>query len=82
MFLSKYPKAIPYLFMTEMWERFSYYGITAILILYMSKTFTMSTDEVYAIYGAYGALVYMTPLIGGWLTNPPPIPNIRYRKWT
>lgn len=69
MFLSKYPKAIPYLFMTEMWERFSYYGITAILILYMSKTFTMSTDEVYGIYGAYGALVYMTPLIGGWLAD-------------
>ena len=55
--------------MTEMWERFSYYGITAILILYMSKNFQMSKDQVYGIYGAYGALVYMTPLIGGYLAD-------------
>ena len=64
-----YPKAIPYLFMTEMWERFSYYGITAILILYMSKTFDMTNEQIYAIYGAYGALVYMTPLVGGRLAD-------------
>ena len=69
MFLKQYPKAIPYLFMTEMWERFSYYGITAVLILYMSKTFSMDNEQVYAIYGAYGALVYMTPLVGGWLAD-------------
>jgi POT family proton-dependent oligopeptide transporter len=65
----KHPKAIPYLFLTEMWERFSYYGITAILILYMNKVFNITTDNVYAIYGAYGALVYMTPLIGGALAD-------------
>lgn len=65
----KHPKAIPYLFLTEMWERFSYYGITAILILYMDKEFHISRDKVYAIYGAYGALVYMTPLIGGALAD-------------
>lgn len=69
MFLKQYPKAIPYLFMTEMWERFSYYGITSVLILYISKTFNMSNDQVYAVYGAYGALIYMTPLIGGWLSD-------------
>lgn len=69
MFFKQYPKAIPYLFMTEMWERFSYYGITAILILYMSKTFAMTQEQIYAIYGAYGALVYMTPLIGGRIAD-------------
>lgn len=65
----KHPKAIPYIFLTEMWERFSYYGITAILILYMDKEFNISREQVYAIYGAYGALVYMTPLIGGALAD-------------
>lgn len=69
MLFKNYPKAIPYLFMTEMWERFSYYGITAILILYMSKTFAIGKDQIYAIYGAYGALVYMTPLIGGRIAD-------------
>ena len=69
MFLNQYPKAIPYLFMTEMWERFSYYGITSVLILYISKTFNMTNEQVYAVYGAYGALVYMTPLVGGWLAD-------------
>lgn len=69
MFFKAYPKAIPYLFLTEMWERFSYYGITALLILYMTKTFSVSTEQIYAIYGAYGALVYMTPLAGGRLAD-------------
>ena len=67
--MSKQPKAIPYLFLTEMWERFSYYGITAILILYMDHTFAFSKEKVYAVYGAYGALVYMTPIIGGYLAD-------------
>ncbi len=66
---AKHPKAIKYLFLTEMWERFSYYGISAILILYMAKTFGITNTQVYAIYGAYGALVYMTPLIGGHLAD-------------
>ncbi len=65
----RHPRAIPYLFLTEMWERFSYYGITAILILYMNHTFGVSTERVYAIYGAYGALVYMTPILGGYLAD-------------
>ncbi len=67
--IANQPKAIPYLFLTEMWERFSYYGITAILILYMAKTFHVTKIEIYAIYGAYGALVYMTPLVGGVIAD-------------
>lgn len=67
--MSKQPRAIPYLFLTEMWERFSYYGITAILILYMDHSFAFSKEKVYAVYGAYGALVYMTPILGGYLAD-------------
>lgn len=63
------PRGIYYLFLTEMWERFSYYGITALLILYIAKTFHVSDKMVYAIYGAYGALVYTTPIIGGYLSD-------------
>jgi POT family proton-dependent oligopeptide transporter len=63
------PKALKNIFLTEMWERFSYYGITALLILYINKEFNLSKDDVYTIYGAYGALVYMTPLLGGYLTD-------------
>lgn len=65
----KHPKALPYLFLTEMWERFSYYGVTAILILYMDKTFGLNQSDIYSIYGAYGALIYMTPLLGGILAD-------------
>lgn len=65
----KQPKAITHIFLTEMWERFSYYGITALLILYMSKTFGLDKNQVYAIYGAYGALIYMTPIIGGAIAD-------------
>ncbi len=67
-FLSQ-PRGLYYLFLTDLWERFSYYGITAILILYMDKTFQLSTQEVYAIYGTYGALIYLVPLLGGWLAD-------------
>lgn len=64
-----HPRGIYHLFLTELWERFSYYGITALLILYMSETFGVSNAKVYAIYGAYGALVYTTPIIGGYLAD-------------
>jgi POT family proton-dependent oligopeptide transporter len=53
-----------------MWERFSYYGMRALLIYYMIKGFMKLGDEAaYAIYGAYGALVYATPFIGGMLAD-------------
>lgn len=65
----KYPKGIYHLFLTGMWERFSYYGITALLILYMVKFFGLPDKSVYLIYGAYGTLVYTTPMIGGYLAD-------------
>ncbi len=69
-----HPKALFSLFMVEIWERFSYYGMRAILILYMTTEmvkggFEFSDAKAYGIYAAYGALVYLTPLIGGILAD-------------
>lgn len=68
-FLKSQPRGLYYLFLTDLWERFSYYGITAILILYMDKTFGLPKQQVYAIYGAYGAMIYLVPLLGGWIAD-------------
>jgi POT family proton-dependent oligopeptide transporter len=69
-----HPKALFSLFMVELWERFSYYGMRALLILYMTTEmvrggFEFSDAKAYGIYAAYGALVYLTPLIGGVLAD-------------
>ncbi len=64
------PKVLFYLFFVEMWERFSYYGMRALLVLYMtSNIMDYSTSDAYGIYGAYGGLVYATPLVGGLLAE-------------
>jgi POT family proton-dependent oligopeptide transporter len=66
----EHPKALFFLFFIEMWERFSYYGMRALLVLYMTKGFLgYELDKAYGYYGAYGALVYATPLIGGLLAE-------------
>jgi POT family proton-dependent oligopeptide transporter len=65
-----HPAGLFTLFFAEMWERFSYYGMRALLILYMLKGFLGYGDEdAYAVYGAYTALVYMTPFFGGMLAD-------------
>ena len=69
-----HPKALFALFMVELWERFSYYGMRALLILYMTASvidggFAFDDAKAYGIYGAYGALVYLTPLIGGFFAD-------------
>jgi len=69
-----HPAGLSTLFFTEMWERFSYYGMRAILLLYMTKTFTeggLAFDEKYAglIYGTYVSSVWYLPLPGGWLAD-------------
>ena len=67
-----HPTGLFTLFFAEMWERFSYYGMRALLIFYMIKGFLGYGDkEAYTIYGAYGALVYMTPLFGGMIADRP-----------
>jgi POT family proton-dependent oligopeptide transporter len=64
-----HPKALFYLFFVELWERFSYYGMRALLILYLTKAFGFPDDKAYGIYGAYGALVYATPVLGGLIAD-------------
>ncbi|MBF6609934.1 MAG: MFS transporter, partial [Chryseobacterium sp.] len=64
-----HPKGLYSLFFTEMWERFSYYGMRAIFVLYMTKALVF--DKAYAsnIYGSFTGLVYLTPLIGGYIAD-------------
>lgn len=65
-----HPAGLYTLFFAEMWERFSYYGMRALLVLYMIKGFLGYGDsQAYTVYGAYTALVYMTPFIGGMLAD-------------
>jgi POT family proton-dependent oligopeptide transporter len=67
---SKHPKGLFVLFFAEMWERFSYYGMRAILVLYVTNGLLMS--DAYAnddVYGSYTGLVFLTPLLGGYFAD-------------
>lgn len=60
-----HPKGLVICFFTEMWERFSYYGMRALLIFYLTQHFLFSDESAAGIYAAYISLVYITPVIGG-----------------
>lgn len=60
-----HPKGLVICFLTEMWERFSYYGMRALLIFYLTQHFLFSDEVAAGIFGAYISLVYITPVIGG-----------------
>lgn len=64
-----HPKGLYMLFFAEMWERFSFYGMRALLTLYLVKHWLYSDGSANLIYGAYGSLVYITPVLGGWLAD-------------
>jgi POT family proton-dependent oligopeptide transporter len=64
-----HPKGLYMLFFAEMWERFSYYGMRAILIFYLTQHWLFSDGKSNLIYGAYTSLVYITPVLGGWLAD-------------
>ncbi|WP_432201467.1 peptide MFS transporter [Erythrobacter sp. W53] len=64
-----HPKGLFVLFFAEMWERFSYYGMRALLIFYLTKHWLYSDGESGVIYGAYTALVYIMPVVGGYLAD-------------
>src|SRR5438552_3266816 len=66
---SGHPDGLYVLFFTEMWERFSYYGMRALLVLYMIKGLQFSQPQSSSIYGWYTGLVYMTPILGGLLAD-------------
>ncbi|MFA6260871.1 MAG: peptide MFS transporter [Bacteroidia bacterium] len=64
-----HPKGLYVLFVTEMWERFSYYGMRAIFTLYMTKALLFDKAFSSDIYGSYTGLVYLTPLLGGYMAD-------------
>jgi POT family proton-dependent oligopeptide transporter len=71
---TKHPSGLYVLFTTEMWERFSYYGMRALLVLYLVANldnfgFNMAREDALSIYAIFTGLVYLTPIIGGWAAD-------------
>ena len=64
-----HPAGLAVLFLTEMWERFSYYGMRALLVYYMLKHLAFTQEQASHIYGLYTGLVYLTPFFGGVLAD-------------
>ena len=66
---TRHPAGLRVIFFTEMWERFSYYGMRSLLVLYLVNALHLPRTEALALYGVYTGLVYVTPLIGGHLAD-------------
>jgi len=67
--MRNHPKGLFVCFFAEMWERFSYYGMRALLIFYLTQHFLFSDDQANAQYGAYTTLIYLLPLLGGLIAD-------------
>ncbi len=68
----KHPRALTFLFFSEMWERFGYYLMIGIFTLYLKdveKGFSMTEKEASDLYGTFIALVFLTPFVGGLLAD-------------
>ena len=63
------PKGLYPLFMTELWERFGFYTVQTILVLYMSHGMGLSDKMTYLLYGAFSSMLYLTPVLGGYLAD-------------
>jgi POT family proton-dependent oligopeptide transporter len=64
-----HPKGLAVLFFAEMWERFSFYGMRALLVLYLTQHFLFADEEAQGLYAAYASLVYLTPVLGGFIAD-------------
>jgi len=64
-----HPRQLARLFTTEMWERFGFYGMRALLTLYLAQHFMFPDGTTNGLYGAFTSLVYLTPLVGGWVAD-------------
>ena len=64
-----HPRGLTVLFLTNMWEQFSYYGMRAILVYYMTKQLLLAQGSSSIIYGIYTGVAYFTPLIGGFIAD-------------
>ena len=67
--VSRHPSGLKVLFFTEMWERYSYYGMRALLVLYLVTSLDLSESNALHIYAVYTGLVYLTPIFGGYLAD-------------
>jgi POT family proton-dependent oligopeptide transporter len=65
----KQPQGLYLLFFTELWERFGFYTLQTIIILYMTKKLMMTDDKAYLLYGTFTSMLYLTPAIGGYLAD-------------
>lgn len=68
-FKQNHPKGLYLLFCVEMWERFSFYGMRALIVLYMVQELMYSAQKAGNIYGFYTGFVYLTPLLGGYIAD-------------
>ncbi|MFC4311958.1 oligopeptide:H+ symporter [Steroidobacter flavus] len=66
---SQHPRGLFICFATEVWERFSYYGMRALLIFYLMQHFGFSEADSFLIYGTYTAMVYVTSILGGLIAD-------------
>ncbi len=64
-----HPKGLAVLFFAEMWERFSFYGMRALLVLYLTQHFLFADEEAQGLYAAYASLVYLMPVLGGLIAD-------------
>ena len=64
-----HPRGLYILFATEMWERFAFYGMRALLTLYLVNKLNYDRSDALEIYGTYLGLVYLTPVLGGYLAD-------------
>src|SRR6188472_4173230 len=64
-----HPKGLYVLFTTEMWERFNFYGMRALLTLFMAESLLMGEKDSSIIYGGFLGLCYLTPMLGGYLSD-------------
>ena len=65
-----HPPGLGVCFLVEMWERFSYYGMRALLIFYLTQHFLFSDSRAFVLYGAYASMVYLLPVLGGAVADP------------
>src|SRR5437868_2189269 len=63
------PKGLTVLFLTNMWEQFSYYGMRSLLVYYMTKQLLLGQQHASFVYGAYTAFAYLTPVAGGVIAD-------------
>src|SRR5690606_36922109 len=64
-----HPKGLYYFSFAELWDRFSYYGLHALIILYMTKKLEFSHGKAISIFATYGALIYLMPILGGLIAD-------------